>query len=534
MFEDDKIYGERLILENAAEEFLIAARNRQHDSKTRRGLIINSVRCLENVLNMTELTESKAKINIAIRLAEILLQETTNFDYCIEVVGQGQVLARSGRFHPEAIKLGLLEIQVIVKRHGGAVSYNIVEKLDKLIQSASLFDTELVNSIQLYKDAVSPANSTTSIGMALRGFESLKRAQSVGNSFNDILEQQQGMPLIVKLMASMGNIITAIQQGNHDIEQSVEQLHALRSYLQEGKGRISHKQGNIQIEWMEPSELDKWIKIFLSVAMVYNNVRDVNSTQASQILSAIITQQKEHGDNGLLDTACYYDLMCFASHNNWNEFEDRLSRYSFHDLNIQKFLHATLAIIKADYQPAIASLYTILSNTPQTSDLHLTSAINLIFILMNSTDMNLQACCRDIQEKLDPVCSNHESIRIRALWMIVILFHWSPGTTRMIDGVNISNPADYAKALLSLAEKIHSTQLLMFISISCAPYLDTWNQISQVALHGYSLADRTFSTHWKYAANLLVLQSAQSLGTLSHELLSFSSSLESDVWASIL
>lgn len=540
MFEQDEENGERLVLQWSAEEFLKAAK-RSNDETVSRGLITNAVRCLDRVLRASELTGIKVRVDAAIRLAEVLLDETTSYDYCIDVIGQGQVLAGSGRYHAEGIRLGFLEARVMIKQ--GRVSQG-VQKLDKLIRAAGPFDSpdlQLVLGMKACRALVTRVDDPEAgpLNGVAQGFDRLRKGDldSATAYFDGVPANstRQGCDV----MASLGLVLVGLKRMDSfdTLKNAIGQLDRCRSAYPHTD--VVYLQGPIRIRWLSIPEVDWWIKLSFAIGLMHNNANDPANTleQSMQILRGLVAElsqtliPRDARRASLLTTtlaaACNYHLACLASLNSWQQFEATLHAYTPYleacPLTLT-YLRTALAHAKNTFEAAARGYNDIINATGEETEMHLLAAIGLIFILNNDTDS------RDLRERYDGPCSTHPCQNIRMLWMLVTLLHWDPTTTRTVEGTAVSNQNDYAKAILSLAGRTQSSQLLMFITVACAPFLDSWNEISQLANHGFTLASYTNSIQWKYAANLLILTSSQNLGSVSQQLLQASSSIESQAW----
>lgn len=543
MFEQDEENGERLVLQWSAEEFLKAARQ-SNDEAVSRGLITNGVRCLDRVLRASELTGVKVRVDTAIRLAEVLIEETTSYDYCVEVIGQGQVLAGSGRYHAEGIRLGFLEAQVMIKQ--GRVNQG-VQKLDKLIRAAGPFDDpalQLVSGMKAYRAVVTRVDDDEAgpLSSAFQGFDKLRHGDLDGaeTRLNGVLAKRgdNAETTACDVMASLGLVLTSLRRmdGFDAIKSAIGRLDRCRSSYP--CTDIVHLQGPIKVQWLSIPEVDWWIKLSFAIGLMHNNANDPATIleQSMQVLKGLVAELSQtliprdsrHATvlTTTLATACNYHLACLAALNNWQQFEATLQYYTPYleatPLTLT-YLQTALAHAKNSFAAAARGYHHIMNATGPETEMHLLAAIGLIFIL-DSNDS------RELRDRYDSVCTAQPCQNIRMLWMLVTLLHWDSTTTRTIEGVAVSSANDYAKAVLSLANRTQSSQLLMFITVACAPFLDSWNEISQLANHGFTLASCTNSIQWKYAANLLILTSAQNLGSVSQQLLQTSSSIESHAW----
>lgn len=542
MFEQDEENGERLVLQWSAEEFLKAAKQ-SNDEAVSKGLVTNAARCLERVLRASELTGVKVRVDTAIRLAEVLIDETTSYDYCIEVIGQGQVLAGSGRYHAEGIRLGFLEAQVMIKQ--GRVNQG-VQKLDKLIRAAGPFDNselQLVSGMKAYRAMMTRTNDDEAgpLNSICQGFDKLRRDDLVSAEeyLSGVLKGNDAETTACGMMASLGMVLISLKRVDSfdTIKSAISRLDRCRSSYPYRD--IVHLQGPIKVHWLSIPEVDWWIKLSFAIGLMSNNANDPTTIldQSTQILQGLVSELSQtviprgprHATflTTTLATACNYHLACLATRNSWQQFEATLQHYTPYleatPLTLT-YLHTALAHAKNNFAAAARGYYDIMNATGGETETHLMAAIGLIFILDDS---------RELRDRYDGICSTHPCQNIRILWMLIILLHWDSATTRTIEGTTVSNQNDYAKAILSLANRTQSSQLLMFITVACAPFLDSWNEISQLANHGFTLASYTNSIQWKYAANLLILTSAQNLGTVSQQMLQSSASIENQAWSAL-
>lgn len=541
----------RTTLQAAADEYLRLASIHSGDVSEYYALISRAIACLEAICKLSTIS-AVTLADTSIQLAQVILRETTSYDYAMEVINRGVWQSRTAAIHDRNLHLRQLLVYVTSLQSLPAAEKALRSCLDdaahvpnnaSILYSLSLQGISLsrhrgLSSITKYIHYLqqAPDPQMVTLGKLVESFElvSGRQFQSAISCISSIHEDS-GCPMF-GVMRSLCQLTCqlALAEDAKKTQLCADQLMEALSRKDVASSSnavfrvpLSVTGGDIKIQWLGYPEV--CVLSYLAAAMADLYDQDNAGTKSARINKAIegfkiavskIQSMRESATtvgplprrralssffDSAQELALFYLATSYCFKSDWTKGYKALLRIQAskslaHSGNKPWFVYLLGCFEQAlgKLSQAEAKFTQIRQQTSPTNELYIMASLNILLIGGINSD-------RNILDEVSGLCKNHPSMLIRDAFMLVNLVLWDDNSlSRINDGQHISGIAQYSSMLIARLPSIVSPQIASLIAYHCAPYFSSLEKTLGIAKTGFVVTGKLNSPLWMYMMYKLV------------------------------